>query len=395
MTTRTLTVVGRALPELAAEIRTEIAAADHDWHSALAHAVRVGELLREAKAACKHGTWLPWLEGNFPESRRSAQAYMRLAANAQSAAYLEEGLSVNAALKLLAQPKRDRERDRERAEDAERIATAKCGACGRDRAEREAAGMALASALWELSLCTECHHKHKREEAQQQQREWAALRDDERQQRLDAAAREQAAMAGLRGYDALRMLSEEGGVFAAIRGTLGALQAIEEPDAELHEAVVRVAREIENAAHELWRWADPDVPSREEAEAALSEWTDDVCLDMIGELDDAATYQARDGLRQFAKYLPELLPDQAAAWEQMLTNHYLHRREEAHGIAPRTRAPGVAVPSGPDVPESDPLAELASRFCQCDPPPTATNIDEGRHIQCGKPIVGVLPEVGE
>jgi hypothetical protein len=48
-----------------------------------------------------------------------------------------------------------------------------------------------------------------------------------------------------------------------------------------------------------------------------------------------------------------------------------------------------------DEPESDPLAVLASRFCQCDPSPTSTNIDDGRHIQCGKPVVGLLPSVDE
>lgn len=73
-------------------------------YSALEYAKEAGEYLAAAKALCKHGEWLPWLEANFEGSKRTAQAYMQVAAGwheieakAQSSALL----SVNQALQLL------------------------------------------------------------------------------------------------------------------------------------------------------------------------------------------------------------------------------------------------------------------------------------------------------
>jgi hypothetical protein len=43
----------------------------------LPKAIRVGELLAEQKAECKHGEWLPWCKENLPFSERTAQDYMR------------------------------------------------------------------------------------------------------------------------------------------------------------------------------------------------------------------------------------------------------------------------------------------------------------------------------
>ena len=43
----------------------------------LPKAIRIGELLSEQKAECKHGEWLPWLKANCPFSERTAQDYLR------------------------------------------------------------------------------------------------------------------------------------------------------------------------------------------------------------------------------------------------------------------------------------------------------------------------------
>jgi hypothetical protein len=94
-----------ALSTLAIEIRREVEQAEADFQSAIAHAVRAGELLIEAKGQLKHGEWLPWLAANFPGSARSAQGYMRLAEHAEDAQRVAH-LGIKGALKQLAAPKR-------------------------------------------------------------------------------------------------------------------------------------------------------------------------------------------------------------------------------------------------------------------------------------------------
>ena len=93
----------RGLPTLATEIRQEVEAAEASWQDAVAHAIRAGELLIDAKSQVKHGDWLPWLEANFPGAPRTAQDYMRLAANAENARRVAH-LGVRGALKELAAP---------------------------------------------------------------------------------------------------------------------------------------------------------------------------------------------------------------------------------------------------------------------------------------------------
>jgi hypothetical protein len=78
----------RRLPAIAADVRREVEAAEQSWRDAVAHAIRAGELLIEAKAQVKHGDWGGWLDANFPGSRTTATNYMRLAANRQSVADL-------------------------------------------------------------------------------------------------------------------------------------------------------------------------------------------------------------------------------------------------------------------------------------------------------------------
>jgi hypothetical protein len=97
----------RSLSPLATAIRREHEAAEASWRDAVAHAVRAGELLIEAKAKLSHGEWLPWLERNFPASVRTAQGYMRLARRAEDAQALAH-LGVEGALRELARP-RERE----------------------------------------------------------------------------------------------------------------------------------------------------------------------------------------------------------------------------------------------------------------------------------------------
>ena len=70
---------GGALAHLATEILTELDAVRAAVETAAEHAIRVGHLLTKAKELNPHGDWLPWLEGNFGLSTRSAQAYMTLA----------------------------------------------------------------------------------------------------------------------------------------------------------------------------------------------------------------------------------------------------------------------------------------------------------------------------
>jgi hypothetical protein len=67
------------LTTLADEINREHVEARSAYGSAVDHALRVGELLTQAKKQCPHGGWLPWLKDNCPQiAERTAQAYMRL-----------------------------------------------------------------------------------------------------------------------------------------------------------------------------------------------------------------------------------------------------------------------------------------------------------------------------
>jgi hypothetical protein len=91
------------LKRLAAEIRREHEAAEDSWRDALAHAVRAGERLIQAKRLVKHGEWLPYLAAaGVPQT--TASAYVRVAANQQHVAGLP---TLRAALAELAVP-RDR-----------------------------------------------------------------------------------------------------------------------------------------------------------------------------------------------------------------------------------------------------------------------------------------------
>lgn len=99
------------LATLADQINAEHRACDEALRKGLAHAVRAGELLVEAKAQVKHGQWEQWVAQNFEGSARTAQAYMKVAreiptldgAKAQRVALL----SFRGALKELSGPARE------------------------------------------------------------------------------------------------------------------------------------------------------------------------------------------------------------------------------------------------------------------------------------------------
>lgn len=67
------------LVDKASAIRAEHEAAQRCASEAVAHAIRAGELLLEAKAAVPHGAFGIWLASNVAFSTRTAQGYMRLA----------------------------------------------------------------------------------------------------------------------------------------------------------------------------------------------------------------------------------------------------------------------------------------------------------------------------
>ncbi|MGI8805121.1 MAG: DUF3102 domain-containing protein [Thermoleophilaceae bacterium] len=90
---------------LAGRIRAEHELAQQALTSAVDHGVRCGLLLEQAKAGVAHGEWLPWLADNVEFSERTAQVYMRLAANAQRASHLEAATSIRAALAELVEPR--------------------------------------------------------------------------------------------------------------------------------------------------------------------------------------------------------------------------------------------------------------------------------------------------
>lgn len=92
------TLVKKPLAELATAIERELAAAESDYNNALAHAIKAGEYLTQAKNACAHGTWLPWL-AEHGWSRFTASKYMRLAeSNVPAQAHLEKATITSALL---------------------------------------------------------------------------------------------------------------------------------------------------------------------------------------------------------------------------------------------------------------------------------------------------------
>jgi hypothetical protein len=92
------------LAALAREINDEHHKYERAVGECLAHARRVGQLLIDAKARCKHGEWEAWVQANLTFGDRQARKYMRIA-RSWDRGQIGTGssdLSINAALKLLA-----------------------------------------------------------------------------------------------------------------------------------------------------------------------------------------------------------------------------------------------------------------------------------------------------
>jgi hypothetical protein len=95
-----------SLVDLAARIRTEHEKACRSARATVESALRVGDLLLEAKKLVDHGGWIEWLEHHCDLSRRTAETYMRLARNRPNA-QLSAHLTIEATLKALARSKPD------------------------------------------------------------------------------------------------------------------------------------------------------------------------------------------------------------------------------------------------------------------------------------------------
>jgi hypothetical protein len=97
------------LHEIAETVKAEHAEIEIAMRESLARAVKVGELLTEAKQLVKHGEWGKWITDNCQFSERTAQNYMRIherfpeLAKAQPVA----DLTYREAVGLLAEPKPD------------------------------------------------------------------------------------------------------------------------------------------------------------------------------------------------------------------------------------------------------------------------------------------------
>lgn len=105
-------IVEPELSSLPVEIKREYSIVVAQLQSSLTHAIRLGQLLCEAKEAVKHGQWLTWFEASeFEFSERAAQRYMRLYRNRSAvSSHVEEAgsnagfpeVTQNAALAVLA-----------------------------------------------------------------------------------------------------------------------------------------------------------------------------------------------------------------------------------------------------------------------------------------------------
>lgn len=87
---------------IADQIKAEHKAVELDLRSSIAHAIRCGELLNEAKASLSHGAFTDWIAGNFKFSSTAARGYMRLAGLDNEQRQRVADLSLREALKDVA-----------------------------------------------------------------------------------------------------------------------------------------------------------------------------------------------------------------------------------------------------------------------------------------------------
>ena len=93
------------LPTLAAAIVREHDCAHAAASTAIAHVLRCGELLTEAKVTLPHGKWEKWLKQNTKIMPRTARAYMQIAALDPAKRQRVAELPMREALKAVAQHK--------------------------------------------------------------------------------------------------------------------------------------------------------------------------------------------------------------------------------------------------------------------------------------------------
>jgi hypothetical protein len=94
------------LATLPAQIAAAHEAAQTAHKSAVAHAVRAGELLLSAKANVPHGEWLAWIDANCKFTARTATGYMRIALLPRPKQQRVADLSLRQALDVLAEPRK-------------------------------------------------------------------------------------------------------------------------------------------------------------------------------------------------------------------------------------------------------------------------------------------------
>jgi hypothetical protein len=87
---------------LATEIRAELDAMDNAFTAIVAHAIRVGHLLLEAKGRVEHGQWEAWVRENVPLSLRNVQRFTQLAKNE---AVVSEAHTITEALAAVSTPR--------------------------------------------------------------------------------------------------------------------------------------------------------------------------------------------------------------------------------------------------------------------------------------------------
>ncbi len=141
--------------DLASSIRAEHEAAQAAALSAVAHAIRAGELLIEAKAALPHGEFGAWLAVNVSFSERTAQGYMKLARLSAEKRNGVADLSLRDALATLTAPK---ERPPLWASDAEKPLWALV-ANGRKAPRSKSAGPAPAPEQLPLAAAIRMFHR--------------------------------------------------------------------------------------------------------------------------------------------------------------------------------------------------------------------------------------------
>ncbi len=101
------TTTSSALTATATAIHGEHEAAQRCASEAVAHAIRCGELLIEAKAALPHGDFGAWLAANVAFSGRTARGYMRLAGMDEAKRQRVADMSLREAIASIAErPKR-------------------------------------------------------------------------------------------------------------------------------------------------------------------------------------------------------------------------------------------------------------------------------------------------